>query len=102
VPCPKGKELEVSHRKLGDLVSGYVPSRLLDGMAELLDDIVSKVSKYLQSGDHLVIVEGYCHSLAEKKDPLEHIDYIVMNSHLNGGLVLLRVFRFFSVIFVIS
>ncbi len=44
MPCPKGKELEASHRKLGDLVFGYVPSRLLDGMVELLDDLVSEVS----------------------------------------------------------
>jgi hypothetical protein len=53
VPCPKGKELEASHRKLRDLISRYIPSRLLDGTAELLDEIVGKVSKYIQGGDHL-------------------------------------------------
>jgi hypothetical protein len=56
VPCPKGKKLEASHRKLRDLVSGYVSSRLLDGTVELLDDIVSEVSKYIQGGDDLVDV----------------------------------------------
>jgi hypothetical protein len=59
VPCPKGKKLEASHGKLGDLVSGYVSSRLLDGMAELLDDVVSEVLKYIQGGNHLVVIEGY-------------------------------------------
>jgi hypothetical protein len=102
VPCPKGKELETSDRKLGDLVSGCVPSGLLDGTAELLDDINSEVSKNIQGDDRLVVVEGYCHFLSEEKDPLEHIDCIVADSCLNKGQVLLRVFCFFSVIVVIS
>jgi hypothetical protein len=72
VPCPKGKKLEASHGKFGDLVSRYVPSWLTDGTAELRDDVVSEVSKYIQGGDHLVIAEGYCPSLAEEKDSLEH------------------------------
>ncbi len=101
MPCPKGKKLEASHIKLGDLVSGYVPSRLLDGMAELLDDVVSEVSKYIQGGDHLVVVEGYCRSLAEEKDSLEHIDCVLADSCLDDSRVPLTVFCFFSIIIVI-
>jgi hypothetical protein len=41
VPYPKGKKLEVSHGKLGDMVSRYVPSWLTNGTAELLDDVIS-------------------------------------------------------------
>jgi hypothetical protein len=62
VPCPKGKELEASHGKLGDLVSRYIPSWLPDVTAELLDDVIGEVSKYIESGDHLVIIEGFRHS----------------------------------------
>jgi hypothetical protein len=65
VPCPKGKELEASHGKLGDLVSRYVPSRLPDDMAELLDDVVGEVLKYIEGGDHLVVIEGFRRFLAE-------------------------------------
>ncbi len=101
VPCPKGKKLEASHGKLGDLVSRYVPSRLPDGTAELLDDVVSEVLKYIQGSDHLVIVEGYRHSLAEEKDSLEHIDCVLADSCLNKGWIPLRVFCFFSSIIVI-
>ncbi len=43
VPCPKGKKLEASHGKLGDLVSRYIPSGLSDGMAELLDLMMSSM-----------------------------------------------------------
>ncbi len=46
--CPKQKELEASHGKLGDLVSRYVPSWLPDGTAALLDDVVGEVSKYIK------------------------------------------------------
>ncbi len=42
VPCPKGKELEASHGKLGDFVPRYVTFWLPDGTAELLDDVVSE------------------------------------------------------------
>ncbi len=80
MPCPKCKKLEASHRKLGDLVSRYVPSWLPDGTAELLDDVVSKVSKYIQGDDHLVVLEGYCHSLAEEKDSLEHVHWFFADS----------------------
>jgi hypothetical protein len=48
VPCPKGKVLKASHRKLGDLVSSYVPSWLPDGTADLLDDTVGEVLEYVQ------------------------------------------------------
>jgi hypothetical protein len=48
VPCPKHKKLEVSHGKLGDLVSWSVPSRLPYGTAELLDDVVGEVTEYIQ------------------------------------------------------
>ncbi len=47
-PAQKGKKLKESHGKLGDLVSSNVPSWLPDGMAELLDDVVGEVSKYVQ------------------------------------------------------
>ncbi len=77
MPCPKRKKLEGSHGKLGDLVSWSVPSRLPYGMADLLDDVVSEVSEYIQGHNHLVIVESFRRSFAEKKDLLEHV---------NGGL----------------
>jgi hypothetical protein len=101
VPCPKGKQLEAIHRKLGDLVSGYVPSRLLDGTADLLDDVVSEVPKKTLGGNYLVVIKGYCCSLAEEKDSLEHIDYVLMDSCLDEGRVPLRIFCFFSLIIII-
>jgi hypothetical protein len=101
VPCPKGKGLEASHRKLGDLVSRYDPFWLPDGTAELLDDVLGEVSKYIQGGDHLVIVEGYCCSLAEEKDSFEHVNCVLTNSCLDKGRVSLRIFCFFSIIIVI-
>ncbi len=101
MPCPKGKKLEASHIKLGDLVSGIVSSRLLDGTAELLDDVVSEVSKYIQGGDHLVVVEGYRRSLAEEEDSLEHIDCVLADSCLGNSWFPLTVFCFFSIIIVI-
>jgi hypothetical protein len=67
------KKLEASHGKLGDLVSRFVPSWLPDGKAELLDDVVGEVLGYIQGRNHLVIVEGFRHFLAEKKDLLEHV-----------------------------
>ncbi len=73
MPCPKRKKLEASHGKLGDLVSRSVPFWLPDGTAELLDDVIGEVLEYIQGRNHLVIVEGFCHSLAEKKDLLEHV-----------------------------
>jgi hypothetical protein len=101
VPCPKGKELEASHRKLQDLVSRYVPSWLSDGMAVLLDDVIGEVSKYIQGCDYLVVVEGYHHSLAEEKDSLEHVNCVLTGSCLDKCWFPLRVFCFFSIIIFI-
>ncbi len=101
MPCPKGKKLKVSHKKLGDLVSSYVPSWLSDGMAELFDDVVDEVSEYVQGGDHLVVVEGFCGFLAEEKDFLEHVHSVLADSCLEESLFLLRVTCIFSVIVVV-
>jgi hypothetical protein len=97
VPCPKGKKLKASHRKLGDLVSSYVPSWLPDGTAEPLDDVVGEVSKYVQDGDHLVVVEGFYYSLAEEKDSLEHVHSGLADSCLKESWFPLRVTCIFSV-----
>jgi hypothetical protein len=96
VPCPKHKKLEVSHGKLGDLVSWSVPSRLPDGRAEILDDVISEVSEYIQGC--LVIIEGFRCSLAEKKDLLEHVNGGLANPSLKGSSFLLLVI--FIIIFV--
>jgi hypothetical protein len=66
-------------------MSSYVPSWLPDGTAELLDDVVGEVSKYVQCGDHLVFVEGFCCSLAEEKDFLEHVHSGLLDSLLGWG-----------------
>ncbi len=95
MPCPKRKKLEVSHRKLGDLVSWSVPSRLPDGTAELLDDVISEVSEYIQGCNHLVIIEGFCCSLAEKIDLLEHVNGGLADSIFEGSSFLLRVIFIF-------
>jgi hypothetical protein len=75
---------------------------LPDGTAELLDDVVGEVSKYIQGGNHLVIIEGFHCSLAEDKYSLEHVDCVLANSCLNKGRFTLRVFCFFSAIVVIN
>ncbi len=85
MPCPKCKKLEVSHGKLGDLVSRSIPSWLPDGTAELLDDVIGEVSEYIQGCNHLVIVEGFRCSLAEKKDSLEHVHSGLAYSCLDGS-----------------
>ena len=90
MPCPKHKKLEASHGKLGDLVSRSVPSRLPDGTAELLDDVISEVLEYIQGCDHLVIVESFRHSLAEKKDSLEHVSSGRADPSLKGSSILSR------------
>ncbi len=95
MPCPKRKKLEASHGKLGDLVSWSVPSRLPDGTAELLDDVISEVSEYIQGCNHLVIVEGVCRSLAEKNDLLEHVNSGLVDPSLEGSSFLLRVIFIF-------
>jgi hypothetical protein len=91
VPCPERKKLEVGHGKLGDLVSRSIPSQLPDGMAELLDDVVSEVLEYIQSRHHLVIVEGFRCPMAEKKDLLEHINSGPADPSLEGNSILLWV-----------
>ncbi len=89
------QKVEASHGKLGDLVSWSVPSRLPDGMAELLDDVISEISEYIQGCNHLVIVEGFRRSLAEKKDLLEHVNGGLADPSLEGSSFLLRVIFIF-------
>ncbi len=100
MPCPKRKKLEASHGKLGDLVSWSVPSRLPYGTAELLDDVVGEVTEYIQGHNHLVIVEGFHRSLAEKKDSLEHVNGGLADPCLKESSFLLRVISIVTVIFV--
>jgi hypothetical protein len=64
-------------------------------MAELLDDVVSEVLEYIQSHHHLVIVEGFCRSLAEKKNMLEHVNCGRADPGLEGSRFLLRVIFIF-------
>ncbi len=98
MPCPKCKKLEASHKKLGDLVSRSLPSWLPDGTAKLLDDVISEVLEYIQGCNHVVIVEGFRCSWAEKKDLLEHVNGGLADPSLKGSSSLLRVI--FIVIFV--
>ncbi len=85
MPCPERKQLEAGHGKLGDLVSRSIPSWLPDGMAKLLDDVISEVSEHIQSCHHLVIAEGFCRSLAEEKDTLEHVNGGCADPGLEGS-----------------
>ncbi len=87
-----------SHGKLRDLVSWSDPSWLPDGTAELLDDVISEVSEYIQGCNHLVIVEGFCCSWAEKKDSLERVNSGLADPSLKGSSFIFRVI--FIVIFV--
>jgi hypothetical protein len=89
------KNLDASHGKLGDLVSLSIRSRLPDGIAELLDDVISEVLEYIQGHNHLVIIEGFCRSLAEKKDSLEHVNGGRADPSLKGSSFLLRVIFIF-------
>jgi hypothetical protein len=100
VPCPKGKDLEASHGKLGELVSRFIPPRLPDGTADLLDDVVGEVLKYIEGGDHLGVIESFRRSLAEEKYSLEHVDYVLVNSCLDEGRFTLRVFCSFSIVVI--
>jgi hypothetical protein len=95
VPCPECKQLEAGHGKLGDLVSRSIPPWLPDGTAELLDDVVGEVLEYIQGHHHLVVVEGFHHSLAEKKDMLEHVNCGCADLGLEGSRFLLRVIFIF-------
>ncbi len=81
-------------------MSWSVPSRLPDGTAELLDDVISEVSEYIQGRNHLVIVEGFCCSLAEKKDSLEHVNHGRADPSLEGSSFLLRVIFIFVFVLV--
>ncbi len=72
-----------------------VPPWLPDGTAELLDDVVGEVSKYIQSRHHLVVIEGFHCSLAEKKDMLENVNCGRVDPGLKGSRFLLRVIFIF-------
>ncbi len=100
MPCPKRKKLEASHGKLEDLVSWSGPSRLPYDTAELLDDVVGEVSEYIQGCNHLVIIEGFCHSLAEKKDLLKHVNSGLADPCLKGSSFCLRVIPIVTIIFI--
>jgi hypothetical protein len=84
-------------------VSRYIPSWLPDGTAKLLDDVVCEVSECIQCSDHLVVVEveGFCRSLAEEKDSLEHIHSGLVDSCLKESRFPLRVTCIFSVVVVV-
>ncbi len=70
--CSKDIELEVGHRQLGDLITLGIPPRLLDGTAELIDGVAVKLSKNIEAGNHLVVVEGFGRPMAEEENSLEH------------------------------
>ncbi len=82
-------------------MSRYVPSWLPDGTAELLDDVVSEVLGCIQCGDHLVIIEGFCCSLAEEKESLEHVHSGLVDSCLKESWVPLRVTCIFSIVVIV-
>jgi hypothetical protein len=69
-------------------------------MAELLDDVVGEVMEYIQGHNHLVIVEGFRRSLAEKKDSLEHVNGGLAVPCLEESSFLFRVISIVTVIFV--
>jgi hypothetical protein len=83
------------------LVSRYIPSWLPDGTAELFGDVLSEVLECIQCGDHLVVVEGFCHSLAEEKDSLEHVHSGLAESCLEESRFPLRVTCIFSIVVVV-
>ncbi len=82
-------------------MSRSIPPWLPDGTAELLDDVVGEVSEYIQSRHHLVVVEGFRRSLAEKKDMLEHVNCGRVDPGLKGSRFLLRVIFIFVFILVL-
>jgi hypothetical protein len=98
VPCSERKQLEAGHGKLRDLVSRSIPLWLPDGTAELLDDVIGEVLKHIQSCHLLVVIEGFHHSLAEKKNLLEHVNCGCADPGFKGSRFLLWVI--FIVIFV--
>ncbi len=81
-------------------MSWSVPSRLSYGMTELLDHVVGEVSEYIKGHNHLVIVEGFRRSLAEKKDSLEHVNSGLADPCLKGSSFLLRVIPIVTIIFI--
>jgi hypothetical protein len=83
-------------------VSWSIPSWLPDGTAELLDDVISEVSEYIQGCNHLVIIEGFRRSLAEKKDSLEHVNGGRADPSLKGSSFLLRVIFIIIFVFVLD
>jgi hypothetical protein len=76
-------------------VSWSVPSRLPYGTTEFLDDVVGEVTEYIQGCNHLVIVEGFRRSLAEKKDLFEHVNGGLADPSLEGSRFLLWVIFIF-------
>ncbi len=82
-------------------MSRYVPSWLPDCTAELLDDVVSEVSECIQCGDHLIIVEGFCRSLAEEKDSFEDVHSGLADSCLEESWFPLRVTCIFSIVVIV-
>ncbi len=83
-------------------MSRSVPPWLPDGTAELLDDVVGEVLEYIQSCHHLVIVEGFRRSLAEKKDLLEHVNGGRAEPGLEGSRFLLWVIFIIIFVFVLD
>ncbi len=79
-------------------MSRSVPPWLPAGTAEFLDDVIGEVLEYIQSRHHLVIIEGFHRSLAEKKDLLEHVNGGRADPGLEGSRFLLWVI--FIIIFV--
>ncbi len=83
-------------------MSRYIPSWLPDGTAELLDDVISEVSECIQCCDHLVVMEGFCCSLAEEKESFEHVHSGLTDSCLEESRFPLRVTCIFSVVAVVN
>ncbi len=76
-------------------MSRSIPPWLPDGTVELLDDVVGEVLEHIQSHHHLVVVEGFHHSLAEEKDTLEHVNYGPADPGLEGSRFLMQVIFIF-------
>ncbi len=77
-------------------MSRSVPPWLPDGLAELLDNVVGKISEHIQSCHHLVVVEGFCRSLAEMKDTIEHVSCGRADPGLKGSRFLMQVIFIFD------
>jgi hypothetical protein len=71
-------------------------------MAELIDDVVSEVSEYIQSCHHLVIVEGFRRPLAKEKDSLKHINSGLAYPDLKGNSIHLQVIVAVFILVLIS